>query len=93
MQMANLMTIGEATTVWQLYNHCSSAFLQIYLKHANARGQQSSYCLTDFVIHMDAEGRIQLQNAFTGKFICFNKREKLAVRVSSVNFACTFGKG
>lgn len=49
MQMTSLMPIGEATTVWQLYSQCSSAFVQIFLKHANARGQQLNHCLSLFL--------------------------------------------
>ncbi|VDO40121.1 unnamed protein product [Brugia timori] len=81
-QMASLMPIGEAITVWQLYSRCSSAFVQIFLKHANARGQQFNHCLTDLLMHADNEGRIRIENALTGKFICFNKRQRLAIRVS-----------
>ncbi|KAM3726343.1 Fibroblast growth factor [Dirofilaria immitis] len=89
-QMASLKPIDETITVWQLYSRCSSAFVQIFLKHANARGQQFDHCLTDFVIQADNEGRIRMENAFTGKFICFNKRQRLAVRSDGMDAKCLF---
>ncbi|MFH4976676.1 hypothetical protein AB6A40_003385 [Gnathostoma spinigerum] len=78
------------TTVWQLYNHCSSAFVQIYLRHANARGDESSHCLTDFLLRSDGFGRVQLENAMSGKFICFNKRHHLTVRADGSDKKCYF---
>lgn len=89
-QMASLMPIGEAITVWQLYSRCSSAFVQIFLKHANARGQQFNHCLTDLLMHADNEGRIRIENALTGKFICFNKRQRLAIRSDGMDDKCLF---
>uniref|UniRef100_A0A158Q8L1 Uncharacterized protein n=1 Tax=Elaeophora elaphi TaxID=1147741 RepID=A0A158Q8L1_9BILA len=90
MQMTSLTPISEATTVWQLYSRCSSAFVQIFLKHANARGEQFNHCLTDFLIHADEDGRIRMENALTGKFICFNKRQRLAVRSDGMDEKCFF---
>uniref|UniRef100_A0AAF5PGZ2 Uncharacterized protein n=2 Tax=Wuchereria bancrofti TaxID=6293 RepID=A0AAF5PGZ2_WUCBA len=89
-QMASLMPIGEAITVWQLYSRCSSAFVQIFLKHANAKGQQFNHCLTDLLMHADNEGHIRIENALTGKFICFNKRQRLAIRSDGMDDKCLF---
>uniref|UniRef100_A0A158PNL2 EGL-17 (inferred by orthology to a C. elegans protein) n=1 Tax=Anisakis simplex TaxID=6269 RepID=A0A158PNL2_ANISI len=88
--LVNLMSAVEGITVWQLYNHCSSAFVQSYMRHANARGHQSSHCLTDFIVQLDSQGRLQLENALTGKFVCFNKRQRLSVRNEGSDEKCFF---
>uniref|UniRef100_A0A914ZFI6 Uncharacterized protein n=1 Tax=Parascaris univalens TaxID=6257 RepID=A0A914ZFI6_PARUN len=86
----SFISIVEGATVWQLYNHCSSAFVQTYMRHANARGHQRSHCLTDFLVQLDSKGRLQLENAMTGRFVCFNKRQRLTVRSEGSDEKCFF---
>ncbi|KHN88491.1 Fibroblast growth factor 17 [Toxocara canis] len=88
--LLSLTSVAESATVWQLYNHCSSAFVQSYMRHANARGHQTSHCLTDFLMQLDSHGRLQLENAMTGKFVCFNKRQRLTIRSEGSDEKCFF---
>ncbi|VDN06542.1 unnamed protein product [Thelazia callipaeda] len=89
-QVTNMILTSEAVTVWQLYSHCSSAFVQIFSKHANARGRQLNHCLTDFLIEMDNKGRVQMKNAVTGKLVCFNKRGRISIRNNTADEKCLF---
>lgn len=127
--MRNAHFTGEAdprkpTRLWQLYNHCSHGYVQMYYKTVNARGKPGSKCLSkwsfwglsgpcgggggatraarerrthpaverhvpkcivsaDFKVVSDTfGGRVRLQHALSGRYLCFNRRRRLTVRVS-----------
>ncbi|VDN56328.1 unnamed protein product [Dracunculus medinensis] len=81
---------ANGSIIWQLYNHCSSAFVQTYFKHADASGHQASHCLTDFIVEFDSKHRLRLKNIFTENFICFNKRQRIAIRRDGLDEKCHF---
>lgn len=39
---------GEAVETWQLFNHCSKGFLQLFLNEVNAQGKVDNDCLSEF---------------------------------------------
>ncbi|ETN78702.1 hypothetical protein NECAME_02850 [Necator americanus] len=73
------MSTGE--TRWQLFNQCSKAMLQTYLGHINTRGVSSRLCLTDFNVKVNRLGMFQLQHAQSRKYVCFNRRRRVTVRI------------
>ncbi|VDL70227.1 unnamed protein product [Nippostrongylus brasiliensis] len=80
----NCLTMSGGETRWQLFNQCSKAMLQSYLGHVNARGESSRLCLTDFNVKVNRLGMFQLQHAQSRKFVCFNRRRRITVRVSGL---------
>ncbi|VDM59407.1 unnamed protein product [Angiostrongylus costaricensis] len=84
------LTMKEGETRWQLFNQCSKAMLQTYLGHINTRGISSRLCLTDFNVKVNRLGMFQLQHAQSRKYICFNRRRRVTVRVCCVVFFLIF---
>ncbi|WKY16456.1 hypothetical protein Q1695_001251 [Nippostrongylus brasiliensis] len=86
----NCLTMSGGETRWQLFNQCSKAMLQSYLGHVNARGESSRLCLTDFNVKVNRLGMFQLQHAQSRKFVCFNRRRRITVRVEGDSMRCFF---
>ncbi|KAE9415633.1 hypothetical protein Angca_007755, partial [Angiostrongylus cantonensis] len=84
------LTMKEGETRWQLFNQCSKAMLQTYLGHINTRGISSRLCLTDFNVKVNRLGMFQLQHAQSRKYICFNRRRRVTVRVEGDSLRCFF---
>ncbi|KAK5981680.1 Fibroblast growth factor [Trichostrongylus colubriformis] len=87
---ANCLTIRGGETRWQLFNQCSKAMLQTYLGHINSRGDSSRLCLTDFNVKVNRLGMFQLQHAQSRKYVCFNRRKRITVRIEGDSLRCFF---
>ncbi|KAK6021499.1 hypothetical protein OSTOST_12828, partial [Ostertagia ostertagi] len=83
----NCITTSGGETRWQLFNQCSKAMLQTYLGHINTRGESSRLCLTDFNVKVNRLGMFQLQHAQSRKYVCFNRRKRVTVRVSELGLS------
>uniref|UniRef100_A0A914W2H3 Uncharacterized protein n=1 Tax=Plectus sambesii TaxID=2011161 RepID=A0A914W2H3_9BILA len=93
--MRNAHFTGEhprrQTRFWQLYNHCSHGYVQTYYKTVNARGKHGSKCLIDFKVVSDTfGGRVRLQHALSGRYLCFNRRRRVTVRQDGASARCEF---
>ncbi|CAJ0608957.1 unnamed protein product [Cylicocyclus nassatus] len=84
------LTMSTGETRWQLFNHCSNAMLQTYLGNINARGSSLRLCLTDFNVKVNRLGMLQLQHAQSRKYVCFNRRKRVTVRIEGDNIRCFF---
>ncbi|EYC24046.1 hypothetical protein Y032_0014g2287 [Ancylostoma ceylanicum] len=87
---ANCLTMSTGETRWQLFNQCSKAMLQTYLGHINTRGVSSRLCLTDFNVKVNRLGMFQLQHAQSRKYVCFNRRKRVTVRIEGDSIRCFF---
>ncbi|PAV70502.1 hypothetical protein WR25_19395 [Diploscapter pachys] len=80
----------EGETHWQLHNQCSQGMLQTYMGHVNARGKEEHACLTEFRVQVNREGAFQLQHAQSRRYLCFNRRSRITLRLSGNTTRCFF---
>ncbi|CAL2052842.1 unnamed protein product [Caenorhabditis brenneri] len=84
----NKHLFGE--THWQLFNRCSHGMLQSFLGSINTRGYPDKHCLTDWNVIGDWDGKFRLQHANSKKYICFNKRARITLRINGMDMKCKF---
>uniref|UniRef100_A0AC34QTQ4 Uncharacterized protein n=1 Tax=Panagrolaimus sp. JU765 TaxID=591449 RepID=A0AC34QTQ4_9BILA len=76
------------SVIWQLFGHCSKGFLQ-FDQTVNARGSSFS-CNSNFLVRVQGAGSVVLRHALTKKYICFNRRKRITMRVDPNDIKCHF---
>uniref|UniRef100_A0A7E4ZS73 Fibroblast growth factor n=1 Tax=Panagrellus redivivus TaxID=6233 RepID=A0A7E4ZS73_PANRE len=82
-------TLEEGSVIWQLFNQCSKGFLQVE-DTVNARGMSSTPCTSNFIVRVEGAGSIVLRHALTRKYVCFNRRKRVTMRVDKNDIKCHF---